>query len=274
MNINNTVLVCPRNDEESLMILKLAEKINLSVVISKQPHGAKLDRESELLARITEANPDVQTVVIVEIPGPKTEKILEEQGLEVIIIDHHRYDELDRMRAQSSLEQFIALFAITDEQLQAWGFEPRMVQAVAAIDRGFVWELERVGISGEQKKRALDFYRKLTLELGDERREREEAQAKIAWSEREDRGGVIIITSEEDRISIRDAISFIVAEQIGRPQTVLIKQGNRRLYVQESAKAMDLYHHFGGFTFGGDRCWGILSEDGNLPSIDEVLAIM
>ncbi|MFH1631809.1 MAG: hypothetical protein ABIA47_02155 [bacterium] len=274
IDISKTVLICPRNDEEALQILKIAQMLKLATVISKQPHGAKLDREKKLLARIGEVNPDADTLVIVELPGPKIEAELQEQGLEIIVIDHHRYDALDRMKDKSSLEQFIDLFEVDDSRLEEFGFDPVLVRGVGIIDRGFLWELEPEGYTGEKKHKAIEYYRALTLELGEERREREEEEAQGAWEDRQERDGVIIVHSDEDKISIRDAVSFIVAEQFDSPVPVVIIQGKRRMYVQDSDKALALYDKFGGFTFGHDRCWGILCDDEPLPDLDEVLAIV
>jgi len=274
MQIETTVLVCPRNDEEALMILKLAEKLQLAVVVSDQPHGAKLDREKDLLARIREASSSATRVVIVEIPGPEVEDDLRANGLTVEIIDHHRYDGIDRMQKESSLEQFIEMFAVTDDQLTEWGFSPVMVHSVGVIDRGFVWALKDAGYVGEGRKEALAFYRTLTEELGVERRDKEEAAARAAWEKREERDGFLIVRGEEDRISIRDALSFIIASEFDEPQPVMIIQGERRMYVQDTEKAKVLYDTFGGFTFGQDRCWGILKEEGALPTVDEVLQVV
>src|SRR5688572_8736726 len=113
MDLRKTsILICPRNDEESLMILKIAEALGLSIVESNQPHGAKLDREGDLVARIQEANPNAKTLTIVELPGPKTEQELKDLGFELAIIDHHTYDDLDRMKPKSSLEQFLERYEV------------------------------------------------------------------------------------------------------------------------------------------------------------------
>lgn len=274
INMKDTILICPKNDEESLMILKIAEKIDLPTIVSAQPHGAVLDREKDLLVKITELAPDAKQLAIVELPGPDTEDMLRKQGFQLKIIDHHRYDDLDRMSKKSSLEQFLEFFEISDEKLVELGFDSLMVQAVAAVDRGFIWELDKLDLSKEDYDRALEFYRSLTLELGPERRMREEEAAQVAWENREERDGVIIVESEDDKSSIRDALSFIIAKEYGEPRTIIIKQGDRRLYVQASDKARALYDKYGGFMFGQEVCWGILRDDGNIPSIDEVLKVI
>jgi hypothetical protein len=274
MDLSTTTLVCPRNDEEALTILKLAKAIGLATVVSRQPHGAKLFKEKRLIGHIMEANENTQTVAIVEIPGPETEVMLRGQGLEVLIIDHHRYDEVDRRNAKSSLEQFRDLFGIDDEKAKALGFDPWLLASVAAIDRGFVWELRKMNYTQEEIRRALDHYRTLTLELGEERRLREEQAAEVAWERREERDGLIIVRSAENDISVRDPLSFILAKNFDGPREVLIVQGKRRMYVQDTSHATELFDAFGGFTFGGARCWGILKSDEILPPEEEVIAIL
>lgn len=270
----DSVLICPKNDEESLMILKVAEKFGLKTVVSDQPHGAKLAREKDLVARVQETNSNADTLVIIELPGPEKEQELRDLGYEVVIIDHHTYDDLDRMKDRSSLEQFLEIYDIDDTLLKAFGFDPKMVEAVAAIDRGFLWELDRLDWSEADKARARKFYRSLTMELGPERRAKEEEAARGAWENREQKDGYLVIRAEQEDVSIRDALSFIVAEKIGEPTPTIIKQGTRRIYVQETDRVEKLKEAFGGFTFGQNRCWGLLREDGSLPSVEDVLDVL
>ena len=270
----DSILVCPRNDEESLMILKIAEKLGLSVFESSQPHGARLEQETDFLAQLQEINPDARTLVIVEIPGPQIEEELRTLGYEVMIIDHHSYEDVDRMKKKSSIEQFLDLYGVDDVLLKALGFDPVMVEAVAAIDRGFLWELERLEWSEALKAKARKFYRSFTMELGPERREREEEAAKIAWESREERDGLLVVRSETDDVSVRDALSFIIADKIGKPTPLILVQGTRRIYVQESDRIEGLQKEFGGFTFGQNRCWGMLKDHGPLPDVDDVLRVL
>lgn len=271
----NTVLICPKNDEESLVIVGIAEALGISTVISKQPHGARLEREKKLLERVKKANPKAKTLVIVEIPGPAIEEELREAGFKIKIIDHHRYDDISRMKKKSSLEQFLDVFKIDDTTLRKIGFPPKMVRAVGAIDRGFVWELEKEPLTRKEKKQALQFYRELAKEVRGDRQEKEEKVAREAWAKREKVRGVLVARSKEDQVSVRDALSFIIAEEIGKPTTMVIIQGKRRIYVQETPRAKKLYDTFGGFTFGRDRCWGILPGKGQaMPALDAVLDIV
>lgn len=270
------VLICPKNDEESLQILRIAEAFSIPTMVSQQPHGAKLAQEKQLLARILDCNPQAQEVVIVEIPGPKEEAMLTAQGMLVHVIDHHRYDGLDRMKQESSLEQFLSFFEISDQDLHEAGFDAKMVRAVGAIDRGFLWELKNESLTEDERKQAIAYYRELAVEVGGQRREEEEEQAAIAWNNRRMEGNILIIESEPSHISVRDALSFMVAEAYPEhPPETIIRQGDRRIYVQESDRAADLYHAFGGFTFGRDKCWGKLREtEDALPSVETVLTYL
>ncbi|MBU0613945.1 hypothetical protein KJ766_01510 [Patescibacteria group bacterium] len=273
-DIENTVLVCPKNDEESLVILKLAQALGLTTVISRQPHGAKLEKEKKLIERILKLNPNAERVVIVEIPGKSVEEELFRHGFEVKIIDHHQYGDLDRMNEKSSLEQFMDFFDIDSKKAESLGFDFLLLQAVAAIDRGFLWELVELGWGEQERMRSIDYYQSLTKELGNKNRKKQEKLAGKIWDSRVVRRGVIVVENKKENINIREAISFIVAKNFGEPREVVIKQGKRKIYVQDTLKAEELLHAFGGFTFGKNMCWGILDEDGNIPTIDEILRIV
>ena len=258
------------------MILKLAKAIDLPVVISDQPHGAKLHREPNLSMRINRADELVKKVVIVEIPGVEEEEKLRAQGFEVVIIDHHRYDDLDRMQSKSSLEQFRELFGLDNQAVLKLGFDPIVVNAVGLIDRGFIWELAKEGWPQAEIEQGIAGYRALAKELDAEKFAQEEIDAEVAWRDREVRDGLVIIKLDDDMLSIREALSFIIAREFpAGPPTLVILQGQRRIYVQDSDRAKALFDHFGGFTFGQDRCWGMLATvDRPLPSLDEVLKLI
>ncbi|MBI1908391.1 hypothetical protein HYS28_03170 [Candidatus Uhrbacteria bacterium] len=272
MPFSDFVLLTPKNDEESLMIVRIAEAAKIPMVVSAQPHGAKLEREPAVLDRLRKANPAARRVVIVEIPGPETEGVLREAGYDVAVIDHHRYTELDRMTDKSSLEQFLEMFGIDEAMLATLGFDPVLVRGVGIIDRGFLWALRNEIPDVETRKRIRDFYRSLALELGKDRARIEEA-AQEAWEHREVRDGVVIVRTDRNDVSIRDAVSFLIADAYDAPPQSIVVEGTRRLFVQESDHAAALFQEYGGFTFGRDRCWGIQgTPEKPLPAVDEILA--
>ncbi len=266
-----SLLICPRNDVESREIVKLAEGFGVPTVVSEQAHGAKLDLEPNLIDRIRTANPIAHDIVVVEMPSMASEDRLRELGFDVHVVDHHRYESLDRMKSESSLEQFRALFAFDDIALTMAGFDPVLVKGVGLIDRGFVWELAKEGVPEADRKRMIAYYREETAKLGTKRKE-EEAEAKKVWKKRRMDGDVIIVESNKKDLSIRDAISFLVAEEFPAPPVTVVYQPNRVIYVQETDTALALHQTFGGFTFGQNRCWGRAIKDGALPSLEEVLA--
>lgn len=268
------LLLCPKNDEESLQILKIALAARIPTVVSDQPHGARLYNEPNLIARLKQADPEARSVAIVEIPGVSVEKELQLIGYEVVIIDHHRYNELDRMQPLSSLEQFLIAFEFDDAKLVALGFDPVLVRGVGLIDRGFVWELKKEGLSPADQKRIRDYYVNLMNELGSPAAGSVE-EAKRAWDAREQIGELMVVKSRRADVKIREALSFVLADLFDEPPQVLIFEGNGQIYLQDSDFAPKLHQAFGGFTFGQDRCWGFQPEPDQLaPSKEAILQLL
>lgn len=271
----DVILIIPQNDPESLLIGKIAHAAQIPTLYSEQPHGARLAYEPDLLGRLQDVSPDRKTLVIVEIPGPSKEEELRSLGYRIDIIDHHMYDDLDRMQPLSSLEQFLAYFEFEDEDLASLGFDPRTVLGVGVIDRGFLWQLARDGFENDEADRIRAYYRELLLELGAEKRHKQEALAKEVWDRRRMDGDILILESPDDHMSIRDPLSFLMADAYpDAPPETIIRQGNRRVYVQESKRAPKFLARYGGFTFGHGVCWGLVSEMGDLPSTEELLEML
>ncbi len=84
-------------------------------------------------------------VLIVEIPGPRKEAWIRQQDKELIIIDHHRYQDLDRSHPLSSLEQFTALFA--HEACDFNRKENQKKYLIAVNDRDFIAGMHAAGAS-------------------------------------------------------------------------------------------------------------------------------
>ncbi len=272
MDYSKLVLLTPKNDEESLQIVKIAEAAGIPLLVSTQPHGAKLELEKDLVERVREVNQEATTIVIVEIPGVKEEEALRSAGFEVEVIDHHRYAELDRMQTKSSLEQFLVKFEINDNRLAELGFEAEMVRGVGIIDRGFLWVLRAEVPDKELAKRMRDYYRGLTVELGKENKD-VDAVAAEAWALREVVNDVLIVRTEREDVPFRAAISFLVADNYDAPPATIVVEGKRRISVQESNHAPELFAAYGGFMFGGELCWGIqATTERALPEVAEIVA--
>ncbi len=258
-----TVLLVPENDAEAIQIIDLAKALGIELVVSAQPHGARLENEDNLQERLLITLKS--DVVVVEMPGPEEEARLRRAGFNLMVIDHHRYDDLDRMTdpetrepLPSSLEQFLIAFDVTDEEIKAAGFDPRLVRGVGAMDRGFLWALKRDGYSQEEIKEVSRYVRDLSRRArGDEKTELNEAASARAWERRTQVGEYVIVTSDEPGAEIRPVVSLMAAEAFGKPTPMIItSRGGLLIYVQESPKALELFKTFGGFTFGQDTCWG------------------
>lgn len=84
--IENTTLICPKNDLESQTIVNIAIKLGMDVRVSEQGWGALLGMEpSEVFQNLKE------NLIVVEMPDPVKEEMLRKIGCNVISIDHHTY---------------------------------------------------------------------------------------------------------------------------------------------------------------------------------------
>lgn len=249
------------------MIQKLAEKLELPMILSKQLHGASLDKGHDYVHEVEAGGYD--TVIVIEMPGLESEERLRVMGKTLVIIDHHHYTGLDRAHGSdgkmlmSSLEQFLSLFHITDTHLVEWGFDPKMVRGVGIQDRGYIWALLEEGYSKEEAMQVMAYTDELTAHLHNPETEaRKWELAQEAWEQREEWEGFYVVTTHED-LQLRPRLSRIVAQEMGKPTSlIIVEHGRGLIYVQESEYSMRLFEKFGGFTFGLDRNWGHKNEEG------------
>ncbi len=247
------------------MIIRLARKLRLPMLISRQPHGARLEKEPDLLGRVKAAGKP--RVCVVEIPGPVLEKKLKKQVQEFVWIDHHQYYFLDRAHdsqtgksRRSSLEQFLEYFGITDAELRQWGYTPKTVKGVGVSDRAYLWGLKKEGYSQREMKQVLELIDRLertnVRQPGVPPKSVVMASARRAWKARKTWNGFAVVRSRP-KFGIRGELSSILAKKNEKPTPViLVERGGNRLYVQESPKAKQLFERLGGFTFGGIYNWG------------------
>lgn len=280
MHVSKTILLIPPNDAEAILITKLAEAIGLPLLRSNQYHGATLDLEPNIVSRIKKTG--CEEVIVVELPGKKTEEKIQNLGIKLTIIDHHHYTNLDRAHGPngkllpSSLEQFLKMFRLTDAKLTKLGFVPRLVKGIGILDRGFVWALLEEGYSKKEMKSVLKFHDDLTAPLHDPKTEaRKQKTVEAIWKKRKAWNGYFILETNAD-LSLRPRVSRLIATEIGKPTSLIIIERKRNLiYVQESKHAMNLFKTFGGFTFGLDHNWGYRNEKGKkqigLKEVKEVL---
>lgn len=268
MDLKDTVLILPPNDAEAVMIRELAKAIGLPTVISKQPHGASLDREPGIVEQVRQGG--WKRVVVVEMPGAKTEDAIRRLGVRLQVIDHHHYTDLNRAHdpstgklLPSSLEQFLSLISLTDKKLRALSFDPKLVRGIGIMDRGFLWALKEEGYSKADIDKIMAERDRLMRRIRDPKIERRyDALARQAWKNRRRWKGFEVVSSRSP-IDLRPRVSLIVARTRKRPTPLIVSEPVRGvIYVQESRFAMDLFRVFGGFTFGMDRNWGYRMEKG------------
>ena len=267
MAYKKSVLIIPPNDAEAMMIRKLADKLELPAIESKQLHGASLDKGHDYVREVKEGG--FTSVIVVEMPGPKAEAHLRKMGVKLEIIDHHHYTGLSRAHdakgrlLPSSLEQFLMKFKITDKQLKEWGFVPKLVRGIGIQDRGYVWALQDEGYSKKEIQEVMAFHDSLIAHLHNPKTEaRKERFAQAAWDRRTTWREFWVVTTRAD-VQLRPRLSRLVAQKIGKPTPmIIVRHGRGRIYVQESPYALHLFERFGGFTFGLDRNWGHKNEPG------------
>lgn len=261
MEIKNTILIVPTNDAEAVLILKIATAIGLPAIVSSQPHGATLDCEPKVLEKIKKSG--ARQVAIVEMPGLKIEEKLKKLGVNIKIIDHHRYGKLNRKKLKSSLEQFLQIFKITDARLVELGFDPRLVRGIGILDRGFIHGLEKEKYSHEEIKKIFTYQKKLLRPFVDPTEEKKyESAARKAWKQRKEWNGYFIVTGHTKE-GFRRHLSHYVFEKFGPVVPIILdERGRGVISVQDSPAAEKLFKKFGGFTFGEKGNWGYKNESG------------
>lgn len=281
-DLSDIVLVCPDNDAESQLILLMAYRLGMTVIRSGQGLGATLERERGSLLDLILATGRRQ-VWIVEIPGPQTETRLRQAGIEVTIIDHHTYGQLDRSRGSdgqilpSSLEQFLHLTSVDDEQLITWGYNPIVVHGIAIMDARFIQGLREAGYTHKQICRVLD-YREHCARAGFPDFDKAQAAARAAWKQRRLIGGYICVVSH-DTVPIRGAISTItIYEDCDTKPLIVVDKSGDELFVQNvEPSVVDRLQSAipSGFTFGSGRCWGVNNVRSKTPyTLDHLLGVL
>jgi len=259
-----SLLIVPVNDEEAFLIAEIGEKVGMQVYRSKQEHGAKLELENLTVEDVI----DWQNILIVEMPGPELEGRLKGVGKNVIVIDHHQYNDLDRAHDEagnalpSSLHQFLELAEISDSELEQLGYDPRLVHGIGYWDSGYFWGLLDAGYSRDEVDVVEKYKNEIAAQIPD-RLPSKEAQehADQVWENREEWNGYQVVISDEPNIYVRSLVSRLSAREYWKPMPMIIfERAGKRIYVQESSKTNELFEHFGGFTFGSNRNWGYDNE--------------
>jgi hypothetical protein len=264
--MKKSLVIVPVNDVEAALIARIAKAANIDVSISRQQHGASIDRGRDYVKILKEG--DWDEVVIVEMPGLTTEEKVEKMGIDVVIIDHHNYTGLIRAKCprsgrmlKSSLEQFIKHFKFTDAKLKKLGFDPVLVKGVGIFDRSYIWGLQEEGYSAKQIEQVMDYQDLLMDDVpGHKHQEERIKAAKKIW-EKKRKWKEYFIVENETSYHLRSHLSLLAAREFKKPTPLIVHEKKlKRIYVQECKDSMRLFEVFGGFTYGTHQNWGYRND--------------
>lgn len=256
VNKSEITLICPRNDGEAVTIVEIAQRLDIDVRISAQPWGAKLRKEpQENLLNLK------KVVVVVEMPSPEVEEALRQKGHEVIVIDHHCYndgeDNIDRSSASSSLEQVAAL---VECELS------REEMAVAINDRAYIYGLLDAGYIMDE----ILVVREKDIRIGQGATEQDFELCRRALEQGVMCGEVMIVVSETAQVSYIGDLYALEDPHTVRDLLICSPQDIRFFGSPEKAKALT---RLGGWFGGGTRSkfWG--SDKCSKEDVFEILGI-
>lgn len=265
-DLSHVLLYTVDNDPEARLILLIALRANITTIRSTQPHGASFDNEHGVLELARAAKK--HEIWTVELPGLITEMLLREHGFVVTPIDHHTYGELDRAhnpmtgeRKKSSLEQFLNMTNITDDDLRSWGFDPRTVLGIGVMDDRFARGLRNEGFTPREMIRVLSYRRKLHIQV-DPNYMTSLRAAKKVWRCRRSVNGYFICESNYD-VRIAYALGILTIEKGEDEHPVIISDRNGRQCYANNLEPTEIkcltthFQDFHTFTYGSGRCWGI-----------------
>jgi len=262
LSASATSLLSPHNDGEAAAILTIARKLDLDVRESNQPWGATLDKEPpESFLNLK------QNVIIIEMPGVEKEEELRRDHT-LYVIDHHRYEVLDRAHPISSLEQFASLIGY---QLNRWE------TGVALNDRGYITALEKNGYTDPE----IQAIRKFDMQaqgLKDSDFAQLTSDYDRAQQSRE--GGTLVVTTRLRRTSYLSDLHYWKRKKGDTNLDLLVISAGEETKVQEvnfygaPDSVARLQSNLGGFS-GGDPSTGMFWGkvfDVPMPGASELLS--
>lgn len=267
-DFSNVLLITVDNDAEARLIYLIALKTGMTVYRSAQIHGARLDQESGIVAFAKIMNR--KHVWTIEIPGEKTEEELRKLGFEIHTIDHHVYRNLDRahdkkgMRLKSSLEQFLAMAEITDEDLIRLGFDPILVKGIAIMDDRYVQGLRKTGYTPESIEHVLRYREELERQIDLHYVERLKAATR-AWKERINAKGFIVYQSDSELSVSRMVSTLAIRYGAESHPSIIFSRGGKQIFVlnvkpEQVQKLNQAFPNRYTWTYGAGRCWGVDNE--------------
>lgn len=272
------------NDAEARLIYLIALSARIMTIRSSQAHGAKLDKENGVLELVLASR--MKEVWTVEIPGIATESLLRRHKILVRIIDHHTYESLDRAhdahgkRVPGSLEQFLLMAEISDDDLLRWNFEPRLVHGVAVMDDRFTKGLRNEGFTPEERRRILGYREVLDRQITPDYDKIREI-AENVWASRWTRKQYIVCSSTSILRTSYAVCTRSIQDALEEHPLILSDRGGRQIFVNnielETVKLLEeTFKGHRTFTYGIGRCWGIDNDATDAPKItlEEILQVL
>lgn len=282
--MRNIFVIDVDNDAESRLLLLICYAAGIQVYRSAQAHGATLDKEISILEIVLASRKT--EVWTIEIPGLATEKLLERNGINVLYIDHHTYGSLDRAhdqdgkRVPGSLEQFLQMAEITNEDLEQWGFEPKLVHGIAVMDDRFTRGLRDEGFTPEERRRILAYREMLDRQVTPDY-DKIKVVAENVWTNKWKKGGYFICSSTSQLRTSYAVCTRSIQEALEEHPLILSDRGGRQIYVYNVTPDIiqKLENAFLGhktFTFGLGLCWGLDNDINETPRItlEDILKIL
>lgn len=287
----HVVVVTVKNDPESELIVRLAQMLNMSLIVSGQDMSATLDAEHDIVNRLNRLH--CREVWVVEMPGRRMEQAIMDAGYVLRVIDHHVYTQMriNRMRdpdtgvlMPSSLEQFMILAGIDMHELQRMGMDPYAVWGTGLYDSGAGRALRRAGFTKEQARATIALRTRIMREPDPAKFDREMAEARRLWASREWREWYSLIIAGGNvapavvQAALEDALNR--GHQQDEQPIVLSAKDSAVTTVRHVEPAV--IAHLDGeivgahtFVFGSDNCWGVDNRKGKRPVyLEEVLAAL
>jgi hypothetical protein len=283
-NLDHVLLYTVDNDAESRLIFLIALAARITTIRSSQAHGASLDKENGVL-ELLQASGKTE-IWTVEIPGLATECLLRRNRVRVVIIDHHTYGSLDRVhdakgnRKPSSLEQFLKLASITDDDLCKLHFDPRLVLGIGIMDDRYTKGLRTEGFTPEEYQRVLSYRELLDRQINPDF-DKIKHVAEYVWMNRWMKAGYIICTSTSALRTSYAVCTRSIEDALEHHPLILADRGGRQIYVNNIdllivKKLEEAFLGHRTFTYAQGRCWGIDNDTPDAPriSLEDVMNIL
>ena len=235
--IENTTLVIPENDGESVMIGKIANYFGIDTRIIE---GSWDTPKEDIYRQLRKLSTFKQNIAIVELAAPEIEAEWSDQidEGELIIIDHHNYkldngELLNRIEDEGSLmDQFLEKFSLDDPKLfEQFEYDWRFIHGISINDAEFIPGLIEAGYSLDEIKQIRAFDR--MAQYGEDKEQIEIANAE-AFQNHTKYGDSIYVIEFDDPVNYSYAKDLAIFEQMQNPTDSIKDQSITTVIIRPS----------------------------------------